>query len=84
MYCKYYQIYALKGIKVVLIVAKCIVNYKHLSPFIFSCHVLIVAKCIVNKFKKEYNNILNESINSSKVYCKFINSKPYLFLNILY
>ena len=55
----------------VLIVAKCIVNYGHICKVTLIIQVLIVAKCIVNfSLKYEYSpSIL--SINSSKVYCKW-------------
>ena len=40
----------------VLIVAKCIVNYDLFQQEDFFCNVLIVAKCIVNRKKVRYYN----------------------------
>ena len=56
----------------VLIVAKCIVNVLEEDELILTHLVLIVAKCIVNI---DYINGLGRaeiSINSSKVYCKYV------------
>ena len=41
----------METVKVVLIVAKCIVNLEHEKIYIYSHSVLIVAKCIVNFYK---------------------------------
>ena len=57
--------------KSVLIVAKCIVNNIIFVLPLFILKVLIVAKCIVN-FVARTTEILDKSINSSKVYCKYI------------
>ena len=54
----------------VLIVAKCIVNTIMDSMFIGTVGVLIVAKCIVNSDIISGKQKNNDSINSSKVYCK--------------
>ena len=56
----------------VLIVAKCIVN-KHMSSISLKfSNVLIVAKCIVNLDGVNGNQYNLISINSSKVYCKYL------------
>ena len=55
----------------VLIVAKCIVNRQKGANEKEIKIVLIVAKCIVNSFINVILKILIQSINSSKVYCKF-------------
>ena len=69
MYCKYKNTQDGNVWRCVLIVAKCIVNLKILIFIFFNNNVLIVAKCIVNK-KKSIGDGKNDSINSSKVYCK--------------
>ena len=56
---------------IVLIVAKCIVNSDIISGEQKNNNVLIVAKCIVNK-NMICKTGLYLSINSSKVYCKYV------------
>ena len=58
----------------VLIVAKCIVNPVEFITCISSSFVLIVAKCIVNHDTRGTLASILDSINSSKVYCKFEDS----------
>ena len=48
MYCKFFDNRYERKKFIVLIVAKCIVNDKHLIVFVEDLEVLIVAKCIVN------------------------------------
>ena len=55
---------------IVLIVAKCIVNYLQSLITLANHLVLIVAKCIVNFIPNFVEEIGEEGINSSKVYCK--------------
>ena len=55
----------------VLIVAKCIVNSAFANFSIVLIVVLIVAKCIVNKENNDDTKDNEQSINSSKVYCKY-------------
>ena len=71
MYCKYVSSLTSKISFKVLIVAKCIVNEDEYFNSGFLVIVLIVAKCIVNSFINVILKILIQSINSSKVYCKF-------------
>ena len=55
---------------VVLIVAKCIVNFGIEVIKVSIVNVLIVAKCIVNKKNEHPTAEEKRGINSSKVYCK--------------
>ena len=70
MYCKYGKRKKRKGIKIVLIVAKCIVNVVVDLGGKKVVKVLIVAKCIVNLATPESLSTFVGGINSSKVYCK--------------
>ena len=72
MYCKSKQEQANIVWDEVLIVAKCIVNFNLIFPKLLPFNVLIVAKCIVNIKNGDDILINTGSINSSKVYCKFI------------
>ena len=71
MYCKWLFPEIREGWKVVLIVAKCIVNVLSVAAVVGFTKVLIVAKCIVNGSIDVFISYGDLCINSSKVYCKF-------------